>query len=286
MLMVSLMTSGACSDIPQTDQAQINQRAISPDDFPLTQGSNPTRIITERIFEEFTGESEIDTDAEKIKHSGTSEAYTDYLATNSKFEMIIAQQPDPEAEQALEGSLFKPIAKDALVFITNKNNPISDLSMKQIEQILTGKIDNWKAVGGNDEKINLFRRNEAGGSQILLDKYVLNGKAMTNTSDENIANDMREMSESVAKKISNGCTLGYTTYYFAMFSGRRNDVKVISIDGVEPISDTIKQNQYPLVSNIYIGAKKDNQYAVMIYDWIITKEGQKLIKNTGYIPLF
>jgi len=238
------------------------------DDYPVTQGSNPTRIISEKIFEYFTGLNDNEGNYYKICHSGTSAAYYDFLEGDPEIEMIITQQADPQTEEAMKEYFFKPIAKDALVFITNIDNPVDELTLIQIKNILNGKINNWQEVGGNDEPINLFVRNESGGSQILLDKYVIQKNKMKKVKEKNIANDMQDMSKYVAKNYHNGSTLGYTTYYFAEFSGKRNDVKTIKIDDVKADYDSINNDIYPFISYIFIGIKDMDLPAGKIYEWI------------------
>jgi len=255
------------------------------EDYPLTQGSNPTRIISERIFTRFTGLDDTKGDYYKICHTGTSEAYRDFLAEDSDIEMLIAQQPDPETEKAMDAYFFKPIAKDALVFITNIDNPVDSLTLEQVKDILSGAVTNWQQVGGKDEAINFFRRNETGGSQILLDKYVLQGGTLKEVPRDHIANDMRVMSQYVAEKSANGATFGYTTYYFAEYSGRRPDIKTIKINGIQAEYESIKNNTYPIISQIFMGVKEMDTSAGRIYQWISTSDGQALIKDTGYVPL-
>jgi len=258
---------------------------ITLEQYPVTQGSNPTRIISEKIFERFTGLDDKKGDYYKIRHTGTSAAYGDFLAEDKGIEMIIAQQPDPVTEKTLENTLFKPIAYDALVFITNKDNPVDSLTLEQLKGILSGDITNWRKLGGNDEPINLFVRNEAGGSQILLDKYVLKGDKIKRVPKGNVANDMRDMSKYVAEKTGEGATLGYTTYYFAEYSGKRDDIKTLRLDGVRADFDSIHKNKYPLISNIYIGIKSLDSPAGEIYKWITGPMGQTLIRETGYVPV-
>ncbi len=113
-------------DIPESVATELPENfmlhQMSPEEFPLTQGSNPTKLVSERLFKAFTGVNVSETGFDKIRHTGTSEAYVDFLDQDSPYDMIIAQQPEPDTEKALEGTLFKPIAKDALVFITNKED--------------------------------------------------------------------------------------------------------------------------------------------------------------------
>jgi len=255
------------------------------DEYPITQGSNPTRIISEALFTHFTGLDDITDDYFKICHTGTTQAYRDFLGEDEDIEMIIAQQPDPVTERKLQGTQFKPIAKDALVFITSKSNPIDSLTLDQIKHILSGQITNWKEVGGNDEPINIIKRNETGGSQILLDKYVLKGSSIKELPEENITNDMSEMSLRVARNNENGSTLGYTTYYFAKFSGKRDDIKILEINGVQAGNESLQDETYPLIAYIYIGVKDIDSPAGSIFKWITTPDGQALVSETGYVPL-
>ncbi len=274
------------SDAGGTETADVeNEPLMAVDEFPITQGSNPTRVISERLFLRYTGLDDQRGDYYRIVHTGTSGAYEEFLDEEVEVDMIVAQQPSPEVEEQLEGTPFKPIAKDALVFITDVGNPVESLTLDQIRDILSGKTVNWKDVGGRDEPINLFARNETGGSKILLDKYVLRGETVKKVPKKNVAIDMRLMSENVGTKTKNGSTLGFTTYHFAEFSGKRDDVKTIMIDGVKADPDSIRRDEYPLVSQIFMGVRDEDSPAGEIYRWITTTEGQELVGETGYVPL-
>jgi len=262
-----------------------SEKLMNVSDYPVTQGSNPTRIISEKIFMHFTGLDDKKGDYFKIRHTGTPNAYKDFLAADTDIDMIIAQTPDEDTENKMKSMLFKAIAKDALVFITNKDNPVDNLAFDELKAILKGDIINWNEVGGRDEPINLFRQVPAGGSQTLVNRFILKNEPMKDVPESNIAASMELMSQYVAEGIENGAAIGFTTYYFAEFSGKRNDIKIININNIKPKFDSIKNNSYIFIANIYIAVKNMDSPAGKIYEWITTKAGQELIESTGYVPL-
>ena len=90
--------------------------------------------------------------------------------------------------------IMKPIGRDALVFFTNQKNKASNLTQKQIQNIYTGKITNWKFVGGKNAIILPYQRDAESGSQVLMQKLVMGDlKMMTPKKDYMITSGIKSL---------------------------------------------------------------------------------------------
>lgn len=255
--------------------------------FPRIGGSNPTVSISDGLYSAATGFKIGGSGYKNIEHTGTSSTYK--MLLNGEQDMIIAQQTDSKTEKKITKSDdydMKEIAKDALIFYTPKSNPVDSLSIDQLNGILTGKITNWKEVGGEDKPIKLICRNEEGGSQILLNKYVLKGKTMIDLPEDQIAENMRTMSDMVCAGEREGNTLGYNTYYYVKYTDKRDSLKQIAISGITADGEHIADGTYPFIAYIYAVVQNYHETANRFYDWLTTPEGQKMISKTGFIPLY
>ncbi|MDR2610134.1 MAG: substrate-binding domain-containing protein, partial [Clostridiales Family XIII bacterium] len=107
----------------------------------------------------------------------------------------------------------KPVCMDAFIFVVNKDNPVDSLTVEQIRDIYSGKITNWKEVGGNDEKIISFQREKNSGSQTAMENLVMKGTPMVSPQKEEIETAMGELIESVADFDSGKASIGYSYLY-------------------------------------------------------------------------
>jgi phosphate transport system substrate-binding protein len=180
-----------------------------------------------------------------------------------------------------------PIALDAFVFIVNPENPITTLTVKQIQDIYTKKITNWNEVGGNDMQIQPFVRNENSGSQELMESMVM--KDFGNLgwfprSDEVVIQTMTGAIERVQYDINSIC---YTVYYFKEHILIGQKTKTIAIEGIYPNAESINVNSYPLVAEVYAVIRSDldkSSTAYKLYEFLQTEKGKKVISESGYLP--
>jgi len=110
--------------------------------------------------------------------------------------------------------IIKPVCYDAFVFITNKDNPVSNLTFDQVQKIYTGEITNWKQVGGNDEKIIAYQREEDSGSQTTMEQQVMKGKRMIKPITTNVIEFMDQLIKVVGEYDNSRASIGYTFKYY------------------------------------------------------------------------
>ncbi|MBR1750971.1 MAG: substrate-binding domain-containing protein [Ruminococcus sp.] len=182
----------------------------------------------------------------------------------------------------------EPIALDGFVFITHKDNPVDSLTVQQIKDIYSGKITNWKEVGGNDEKIRPFQRTKNSGSQTAMEELVMQGEPMTEAPVAFIAEAMGELVDAVAEYENETAAIGYTYYYYINNLYKNEDIKVLKIDGVSPDNENLVSKKYPFTAAYYAvirGDEPQDSVYRALRDYMLTDEGQEIVRLAGYCPV-
>lgn len=174
------------------------------------------------------------------------------------------------------------IALDALSVIVNPNNKVSQLTREQIEGIFTGKITNWKEVGGDDEKIVAYSRESSSGTYEFFKENVLNNKNYGSTIL------MMPATGAIVQSVSQ--TKGAIGYIgFAYMEKTVRDLKVSYDKGktfIEPTIANAKNKSYPIVRPLYYYyLTKDEAKVKSFVDYVLSDEGQKVVSEVGYITL-
>jgi len=217
-------------------------------------------------------------------------------ATNTVMEekpvdiILVTEPSDDELALAAQKGVelvAKPICYDAFVFITHKDNPVDNLSVEQIQKIYTGEITNWKEVGGNDQPIRAFQREENSGSQTTMEKQVMKGKKMLPPDKIEIVTGMGELLEVVGEYQNSGASLGYTFKYYIDTLYKAENVKTLSVNGVAPTAENIRSGAYPFTTHYFgvIRSEDKEKAGGKFLNWMLTEAGQKCIKQAGYIPI-
>ena len=178
---------------------------------------------------------------------------------------------------------YTPIGKEGFVFFVNKDNPVNNLTTEQVKGIYSGKITNWREVGGKDEKIVAFQRNEGSGSQSMLKRF-MQGTKLMDPPKEHVIDTMSGITDVVSNYRNYSNSIGFSFRYYMEGIIKNPDIKLISIDGVAPTKDNISSDSYPITTNLYAVTYKGNSNpnVKLLIDWILSDEGQKIIENTGY----
>lgn len=180
---------------------------------------------------------------------------------------------------------FTPIGKESFVFFVNQKNEIDGLTLDQIKDIYSGKITNWKDVGGKNVPIRAYQRPEGSGSQTAL-QALMKDVPIMEAPRENIAAGMGEIINRVSEYRNFENSIGYTFRYYSQEMVGNNQIKLLSIDGVEPTKETIRSGEYPITMDFYIvTAGSDNPNVQKFIDWVLSPQGQGLVEKVGYVPM-
>ncbi len=177
-----------------------------------------------------------------------------------------------------------PFCKDAFVFYVNAKNPIDNLTTDQIKGIYSGKITNWKEVcSAVDEKIIAFQRNEGSGSQTTLQKLMGDTPIMAPLKEDRVGG-MGEIINDTANYRNYNAAIGFSFRYYATDLLENKQVKLLSIDGVQPTVQHIRNRSYPFVATAYmVTARPRSDNVRKIVEFMCSPTGQDLVEKTGYI---
>lgn len=281
-------SSSALSSAPAESQAE--QFVFTRENFPNLDGSTSTVPLAQAIASVLLGETREET-SDLFHFSKTTQSYRMLMWSNGDgVDLLIAAEP-PEViwqekeEQNVQWQM-EPFAIDALVFVVNADNPVDSLTTEQIRQIYTGKITNWSQVGGDDLPITPFQRNEEAGSQTAMNKLVMKDLPMMEAPSDYVRGEMGDLIEAVAAYDDSPSAIGYTMYYYANDMNMADGLKILAVDGVVPGGDTIRSGGYPFLNNYYVVCGEHPTEATQVlYDWILSDEGQKLVAHEGYVPV-
>lgn len=223
-----------------------------------------------------------------FEYNNTPDGYR--LLAEKETDIFIGVYPSDEqrayAEENQTTFEYTPIGTEAFVFFVHRDNPITNLTTKQIKDIYSGKITNWKDVGGKNEKIAAFQRNEGSGSQSMLKRF-MGDTPITDAPTEMVNNLMAGIIEQVADYKSKTNSIGFSFRYYVEGIIKNPDIKMISIDGAAPTSENIRNGSYPVLTPIYAVTYKENQNGNVdkLLEWILSDEGQYIINETGYVGI-
>ncbi len=223
-----------------------------------------------------------------LEYNNTPDGYR--LLAEKETDIFIGVYPSDEqrayAEENQTTFEYTPIGTEAFVFFVHKDNPITNLTTEQIKDIYSGKITNWKDVGGKNEKIAAFQRNDGSGSQSMLKRF-MGDTPITDAPTEMVNDLMAGIIEQVADYKSKTNSIGFSFRYYVEGIIKNPDIKMISIDGAAPTSENIRNGSYPILTPIYAVTYKENQNGNVdkLLEWILSDEGQYIINETGYVGI-
>ncbi len=259
--------------------------AIPYEEYPRIDGSLACVPLMEALAVKITGCSQIEAEETLSDFSNTNPCYL-HLAKGER-DILLAYEPADETKQEIAHYApltMEPVGRDGLVFIVNKDNPVESLTTQQIYDIYTGRITNWKEVGGNDQPIKAFSRPETSGSQTLMRKLLLKDAEMIEGVTERI-----ESMEGIINRLldydNSANAIGYSVYYYASAMYDQPALKFLAVDGVEPSTDSIRTKEYPLLNDFYVVTNEQScEEALKIRDWLLSVEGQDFVEENGYVP--
>ena len=210
------------------------------------------------------------------------------LLAEKGIDLFLGVYPSEEqkayAEECNTTFVYTPVGTEAFVFFVHKDNPIDNLTTEQIKGIYSGEITNWKQVGGKNEEIAAFQRNEGSGSQSMLQRFMGDTPIME-APTEMVNTMMSGIIEQVSSYRSKSNSIGFSFRYYVEGIIQNPDIKVLSVDGVAPTAENIRNGSYPIVTPMYAVTYEENtnENVDLLLEWILSEEGQYIIEETGYV---
>lgn len=214
---------------------------------------------------------------------GLLEGTVDLLLTTP-----MSQAQRDNAKEANVGLTEIPVTKEGFVFVVNAKNPVESLSQQQLKDIYSGKITNWKELGGADAAIIPYQRNTDSGSQNFMIDFMQDSELMDAPVDLR-PGEMGHLMDAIAVNDNAENAIGYSVYTYAADMYRdAASTKFIKVDGVAPSRAAMADGTYPLTANNYAvfrtDAAKDAPVRTLV-DYMLSEEGQTAAADAGYVPV-
>jgi phosphate transport system substrate-binding protein len=259
---------------------------FTAENYPKVDGSTATAPLAEAFQANFTGQNIEDVE---VTHSKTHQAYEKLI--NKELDLILVTEPsEEELQMAKDAGVELEVTKvvnEGFVFFLNKYNPVNSLTLEQIQGIYSGEITNWKEVGGTDQDIIAYQRPTNSGSQTGMLSLVMKDKKIADAPTEIIAGSMYDIIDVVSNYENGANSIGYSYYYYANTMYLSDDIKLLSVNGVEPNNETIGNGEYPILTAYYIVNRKDDisDDAKTLKENMLSARGQKVAEQAGYVPI-
>ena len=180
----------------------------------------------------------------------------------------------PEEAETLNSEV---IAIDGIAMIVNPQNPVSDLTIEQIGKLYKGEIENWSEVGGSDAPVVLIGREAASGTR---DGF----ESITETEDAcKYTQELTSTGDVVQTVSSNPNAIGY-----ASLASVKDSVKLLSVEGVTPTTETIQNGTYKIQRNFVFVTPKNKELseaAQSFMDYALSAAADEMIEKAGAVPV-
>ena len=285
-VLLLMLTTFGCAD-SSTEDTPLGDTLFTEDNYPRVDGSTANIPLGRALAMKLAGVDEDKADLLSV-FSTTSNAY--YNLVEKQVDIILAYQEDRETLEYINDSNveleYYPIGWDALVFIVNESNAVESLTKSQIQTVYTGDVTNWASLGGANEPVIAFQRNENSGSQALMRKLVMGNLTMAQAPSEQMPSEMGELIERLSDYDNGQGAIGYSVYYYVQNMYELSGLKLLAIDGVNPSNETIANQTYPYINQFYAVIRKDStpdSVERKMLNWLLSPEGTKLITEAGYV---
>lgn len=208
----------------------------------------------------------------KMQYKNTVRGYK--AIVDGETDILFCAAPSEEQKRYAEEKgvelVYVPVGLEAFVFFVNENNPVDSLTTEQIRGIYSGEYTNWSQVGGANRVINPVTRLAGSGSQSAMDAF-MGDKTIAPKSPFAIA----------------GGSIGFSFRYYMDGIVGSDSVKMLSLNGVYPDAENIRNGSYPVIAEFYAiyRADNDNENIPVLIDWILSEEGQTVIEESGYVRI-
>lgn len=227
-------------------------------------------------------------DAFQKAHAGTS-VLVSGLGSSAGIEAVSAgtaqigtSSRDLKPEEGKLGLVDFPIAYDGIAVIVSPSNPVDGLTSAQLRDIFSGKITNWKEVGGQDRSIELVNRDEASGTREAFQKLVMKDAKFDSVAT--VLPGTGQVRDVVARAPG---AIGYISLGFVKARYTSANVKAVSVDGIPASEKTVADKTYPIGRVLHFFTKgQPSGLTKRFVDFVLSDTVQKgVVVDAGFIPI-
>lgn len=236
-----------------------------------TDGSTSMEKVIGALGEAFEGENSGVTFT--YNPTGSGSGITSVLEGRCDIGLSSRNLKDEEIAKGLQGTV---LAYDGIAVIVHPDNPVSDMDIETIAKVFTGEITNWKDVGGSDGEIVLIGREANSGTR---DGF----ESITKTEDKcKYRQEQTSTGDVITTVANNPNAIGY-----ASVSSIKDSVKAVTVGGVAPTEETIKDGSYKIQRPFVLVTKTDSKLsetAQKFFDFCLSEEAKSTITSAGVVP--
>jgi len=178
------------------------------------------------------------------------------------------------------------LGKEALVFFVHKDNPVRSLTQAQIKAVYSGRIHNWKELGGPGQPILAFQRPDDSDSQAAMSRIMEGEPLARPPREKQTRGRYNTVVIDLAEYRNRENALGYSFLWSVTGDYANPDVRLLAIDGTLPTPENIRSGDYPFtVPLLAVTARPLSPQSENLLEWITGPEGQDLLERAGYVPL-
>lgn len=245
-------------------------------------GSSTVMPLAELIAEEFNILQ--DDYRVSVRSGGTGvgivdmvEGRSDIAMASREIHLAERQRYDAPSKRLIE----TPVGFDAICLVVSSDvydSGVTSLTKDELKQIYAGSITNWKELGGPNREMFVIGRKPGSGTRDTFVETIM-GSREAETPGTNF--DPADSSEVKMAILRSDNAIGYVGFSYIM----RGDTKVLSLDGIQPTIENIKNGNYTLARKLYfITSGEPKSGAKAFIDYVLSPEGQKIAIENGFIP--
>jgi len=171
--------------------------------------------------------------------------------------------------------MFK-FAIDGIAVVVNPENPVVRMKKSEIIDIFSGKLNNWKALGWKDRETNVYTRDASSGTRKVFWKKALKKGEITKTA--NFVKSHGAMKSAISR---DPYGIGFISVGYL-----DDTVAPVSLDGVFPTLENVRKGNYKISRGLYMNTKGEpSELTRFFIDYLLSKEGQKIVAEKGFIPV-
>ncbi|MDO8662502.1 MAG: PstS family phosphate ABC transporter substrate-binding protein [Candidatus Omnitrophota bacterium] len=180
------------------------------------------------------------------------------------------------------------VGLDGLAVVVNPHNPVSKLTTQQLADIFTGRVTNWKELGGEDRKIVVLSREVNSGTHVYFKEHVLRKSDPNGKEEFSSGALLLSSSQAIADEVAgNSDAIGY--YGMGYTSAKQKSIAVAKDERSEyviPAIENVLNGKYPISRPLFVYTNGSPTGSVKKFvDFILSKEGQDIVTATDFVPV-